>query len=65
MAAKCPVCGHEGTAIAQEQVSMTGWIVFIVLLVVCIPLCWIPFVVSGLKEQVYKCSQCGAKIATG
>jgi hypothetical protein len=29
--------------------NQTGLIVFIILIVVCIPLCWIPFVVGSMK----------------
>jgi hypothetical protein len=29
--------------------NQTGLIVFIILLFVCIPLCWIPFVVDSMK----------------
>jgi hypothetical protein len=29
--------------------NQTGVIVFVILLVGCLPLCWIPFVVDGMK----------------
>jgi hypothetical protein len=29
--------------------NQTGMIVFIVLLFVCLPLCWLPFVIDSLK----------------
>ena len=63
--ADCPICGNQGSPSVDKQVSMNGWIVFIVLIIFCIPLCWIPFVVDGLKEQVYRCRKCGAKLGTG
>ncbi len=64
MSSKCPICNFEGTPIVDQQISMAGWVVFAVLLFVCIPLCWTPFVASGLKEDVYRCPNCNAKIGT-
>jgi len=29
--------------------NQTGMIVFIILLVLCFPLCWIPFIMDGMK----------------
>ncbi len=62
MPATCPVCSHQGPPIVTQQVSTGGWIVFAVLLVTCFPLCWIPFVVDGLKEEVRRCGACGCKM---
>ncbi len=31
--------------------NQNGMIVFIILLLVCLPLCWIPFVVDSLKGE--------------
>ena len=62
--AQCPVCNHEGEPKVDRQISVTGWVVFAALLFVCFPLCWIPFVVDGCKEDVFRCESCGAKIGT-
>lgn len=62
--ATCPVCNHEGHPYVTKQVSTAGWVVFVALLFVCLPLAWIPFVVDGLKEDVHKCSNCGAKLGS-
>ena len=35
----------------DEKISAAGWILFVVLLVMCIPLCWLPFVVNGCKRR--------------
>jgi hypothetical protein len=45
--------------VSTKRMSQTGWILFVVLLFVCLPLCWIPFVVDGTKEEVRKCPTCG------
>jgi hypothetical protein len=31
--------------------NQTGLIVFIVLLVVCLPICWIPFLIDSMKGE--------------
>ena len=31
--------------------NQNGFIVFIILLLVCIPLCWLPWVIDGLKAE--------------
>jgi hypothetical protein len=31
--------------------NQTGVIVFIILLVVCLPLCWLPFVIDSMKAK--------------
>lgn len=56
----CQFCNFEGSPYVETRVSQTGWILFVVLLLVCLPLCWLPFVVSSLKEEVYRCPSCGA-----
>jgi hypothetical protein len=42
--------------------SMGGWVLFIVLVLFCIPLCWLPFIIDGCKEEVRKCAACGCKL---
>ncbi len=62
MAFKCPYCDHEGIPIIKNMVSGTGWVVFVLLLLLCLPLCWLPFVLDGCKEEVKKCQACGSKL---
>ena len=54
MALKCPFCDHEGMPIVEKKMSETGWIVFVLLVIFCLPLCWIPFVTEGTKEEIRK-----------
>ncbi len=43
MAFQCPYCSHEGPPnVRKEGLSSTGLVVFILLLVFCLPLCWDP-----------------------
>jgi hypothetical protein len=59
----CPQCNSSAPPVVTEQVSAAGWIVFVVLIFMCLPLCWIPFVVSGLKEPVRRCGSCGMRLS--
>jgi len=63
MAFKCPYCEKEGAPVTVKKVSSTGWIVFVLLLVFCFPLCWLPFVLDGCKEEIRKCPSCGATLS--
>jgi len=60
--AVCPICEHDGAPFVTKQVSGSGWIVFVLLILFCIILAWLPFVVDSLKEEVRKCSNCGTKL---
>ncbi len=62
MAFKCPYCSHEGVPVTSKSVSVGGWILFAVLLFFCIPICWLPFVIDGCKDEVKRCSGCGTKL---
>jgi hypothetical protein len=58
----CPFCHFQGPPIVERKLSQNGWIVFILLLIFCLPLCWLPFVIDGCKEDVRKCASCGMRI---
>jgi len=40
--------GNQGFALGLTK---AGFIIFIVLIFVCLPLCWLPWVISSLKVQ--------------
>ncbi len=48
---RCPFCGFQGPPSTKKKISAAGWILFAALLVMCVPLCWLPFVVDGCKED--------------
>jgi hypothetical protein len=52
----CPFCQQPARTIAVEQISTAGWVIFAVLIMTCIPLCWIGLL---MKETKQKCSRCG------
>jgi lipopolysaccharide-induced tumor necrosis factor-alpha factor len=59
---RCPFCGFQGPPSMKKKISATGWILFVVLLLMCIPLCWLPFVVDGCKEEERRCLGCGSRV---
>lgn len=60
-AVTCPQCGHNGPPEFTRSISTAGWIVFVVLLLCCIILCWLPFVLDAFKENKRSCKACGYK----
>jgi lipopolysaccharide-induced tumor necrosis factor-alpha factor len=56
----CPYCGSTAPPREREEISQAGWIVFVVLILFCIPLCWIPLI--SMKEKIRNCSDCGSKL---
>ena len=62
MAIKCPFCSHEGPPNIKKELSGGGWVLFVVLLLLCFPLCWLPFVIDGCKNEIRKCASCGCKM---
>jgi len=62
MALKCPFCDHVGMPIVEKKMSETGWVIFVLLVIFCLPLCWIPFVTEGTKEEIRKCANCGSRL---
>jgi lipopolysaccharide-induced tumor necrosis factor-alpha factor len=59
---RCPFCGHEGVPFTKKQLSTGGWVLFAVLVLFCIPLCWLPFVIDGCQEIVRHCARCGSRL---
>jgi DNA-directed RNA polymerase subunit RPC12/RpoP len=56
---ECYRCGSTYPPVTKTEISQTGWILFVVLLVMFWPLCFI-----GLfqKESFQACADCGARV---
>ena len=52
----CPQCNRD-VQTSTSGLNQMGLILFIVLLLFCLPLCWIPFVVDSCKKHT--CTSCG------
>ena len=62
--AACPFCGYQGPPVfSKKRLSTGGWVLFAALLVLCCPLCWLPFVIDGCKEDEWMCPSCHIKRA--
>ena len=59
---RCPFCKTTRRPVIREQISVGGWIVFAVLMFVCLPLFWIGLL---MKENVHYCGDCGMKLGGG
>ena len=57
---RCPFCRAKHRPRIESQVSQGGWVFFIVSLLFCLPLFWIPLVF--MKEEIRKCVACGMKL---
>lgn len=56
---ECPFCHTDAMPLVRSQISTAGWIVFVVLLLLCFPLCLIALFI---KEDFRVCSRCGIKL---
>jgi hypothetical protein len=56
VAFKCPYCQSPAPPVQKQKISTAGWILFVVLLLLCFPLCWIGLL---MKEDYRSCSFCG------
>ena len=59
VAFKCPYCQSQSPPIQQQKISTAGWVLFVVLLLACFPLCWIGLLI---KEDYLSCSFCGLNL---
>ena len=62
LAFQCPYCSNEGLPYTQRKLSSNGWLCFVILLLFCFPLFWLPFVIGGFKEEIRKCVSCGMRL---
>lgn len=53
----CEACGFVGFPQRTKEMSPLAWMVFVILIFLCIVLCWIPFV--SMKRDMEICPRCG------
>jgi hypothetical protein len=58
----CPFCHYQGPPMVKKQMSVGGWVLFAVLVLCCLPLCWLPFIIDGCQETVTHCASCKIKL---
>jgi len=57
---ECPYCGSHRAPIVKTQISSTGWIVFALLLIFTVCLCFIGLFIT---EETRTCRDCGMKLS--
>ena len=59
MAFQCPYCQTAAPPVRDSRISTGGWVVFAILVFLCLPLCWIGLL---MKEDYTTCRDCGIKL---
>jgi DNA-directed RNA polymerase subunit RPC12/RpoP len=57
---ECPYCGSHRMPLVKSQISQTGWIVFALLLIFTVCLCFIGLFIT---EEYRVCRDCGMKLS--
>ena len=55
----CPKCNQD-CQVTAAGLNQKGTILLIVLIFVCLPLCWLPFVMDSCKKHT--CNTCGSQL---
>jgi hypothetical protein len=59
----CPQCAKEHvTTTTQTKVTGTTWIFVAAGIIIFWPLCWLPLVVTPMKQTNHYCCSCGTKV---
>jgi len=56
---RCPFCQSNDPPEINSRISTAGWVIFVILLIACFPLCVIGLFI---KEDYRVCSSCGIKL---
>jgi LITAF-like zinc ribbon domain/zinc-ribbon domain len=56
---RCPRCGAGYLPIVEKKISSDGWLIFVLLLFFCVPLCWIGLLI---KQESRVCPVCHAQL---
>jgi hypothetical protein len=56
---RCPFCHSNVPPEVKSKISTAGWVIFVVLLIACFPLCIIGLFI---KEDYRVCRSCGIKL---
>jgi hypothetical protein len=51
----CPYCKTTNPPIVKSRISTAGWVLFVVLIFLCLPLCWVALFIT---EPYRQCSRC-------
>jgi hypothetical protein len=57
----CPHCGSAREPTVRSEISQNGWILFVVLLFLCTPLCFLGLL---MKDEQRVCAGCQARLGS-
>jgi lipopolysaccharide-induced tumor necrosis factor-alpha factor len=57
---RCPHCRSRERPNVSSQVSPAGWVVFVMMIMFCVPLCFIGLLMT---EETRTCSDCGRQVS--
>lgn len=57
---RCRHCGFQGPPYIIKKTSAAGWVMFVLLLIVFFPACWVGVVY--FKDSYAACAQCGIRM---
>lgn len=55
----CPYCGSEEHPLIRSKVSGGGWVIFVIVLLIFFPLCWVGLL---MRERYHVCYDCGVRV---
>ena len=56
---ECPYCGCDSSPARRSQISTAGWMVFVMMILFCLPLFWVGLLIT---EEYRVCRDCGARL---
>lgn len=56
---RCPFCKTDYPPLVRSKISTAGWVLFVILLLGCFPVCWIGLLIT---ENYRVCGECGIKL---
>jgi hypothetical protein len=57
---RCPYCRSDEPPEYRSEISPAGWVVFVLMIAFCLPLCFIGLLMT---EQYRVCSDCGRRMS--
>lgn len=59
---QCPHCSSFVLTTTSYSPGALTWILFVILLIIFWPICWIPFLIKECKDVVHTCPACNSRI---
>lgn len=56
---RCPFCKSDYPPRVRSKISTAGWVLFVILLLGCFPICWVGLLIT---ENYRVCDECGINL---